>query len=231
MKSVGLIGYGYWGKILLGKLKKLGDVKFICTSKDDYTSKLDLVEWVFIATPNNTHYEIVRQCILNKKNVFCEKPLTLSYKESVDLFILAKENSVKLYVDDVFNYRTETTQLHSQINKTSKIKVVSKSPFKNYLDDLFYHDIYLLYPILSGKLDINWPNINNINFSYETTDEKMHFVDGVDFTHKADTNDALFDMIKFVLQDNVDYIYNKEVSLFSCKIIEEIKNASEEVSG
>ena len=88
-----------------------------------------------------------------------------------------------------------------------------------------------MYPILSGKLDINWPNINNINFSYETTDEKIHFVDGVDFTHKADTNDALFDMIKFVLQDNVDYIYNKEVSLFSCKIIEEIKNVSEEVSG
>ena len=80
MESVGLIGYGYWGKILLTKLKKLSDVKFVCTSKDDYISKLNLVEWVFVATPNNTHYEIVRQCILNKKNVFCEKPLTLSYK-------------------------------------------------------------------------------------------------------------------------------------------------------
>ena len=223
MISVGLIGYGYWGKILLTKLEKLSNVKFVCTSKNDYSSKLNLVEWVFVATPNETHYEIVKKCLLKHKNVFCEKPLTLNYKDSEELFKLARDSNVKLYVDDVFNYRAETKQLHSQINRTSKIKVISKSPFENYLDDLFYHDLYLLYPILSQRLDINWPNINNINFSYEVADDKLHLVDGIDFTHKNNTNDALFDMIKFVLQNNVDYIYNKEVSLFSCSVIEEIK--------
>jgi hypothetical protein len=231
MKKVGLIGYGYWGKILLTKLEKLSDVKFVCTSKDDYLSELDLVEWVFVATPNITHYEIVKECLSKQKNVFCEKPLTLTNKESEELFSLAEKNDIKLYVDDVFNYRTETEQLHSQINKVSEIKVISKSPFKNYLDDLFYHDLYLLYPILSENLDISWPKINNINFSYEVANDKLHLVDGIDFTHKNNTNDALFDMIKFVLQDNVDYIYNKEVSLFSCSVIEEIKrNMSEEIS-
>lgn len=228
MKSVGLIGYGYWGKILLNKLKKIGDVKFICTSKDDYTSKLDLVEWVFIATPNETHYDIVKECILKQKNVFCEKPLALNYNEAVELFDLAKDKNVKLYVDDVFNYRTETVQLHSQINETSKIEVILKSPFENYLDDLFYHDLYLLYPILNKKIDIKWPKVNNVIFSYEKSNSKLHLVNGIDFTHKNTTNDALFDMIKFVLQDNVDYIYNREVSLFGCNIVEKIKkNISE----
>ena len=43
MKKVGVIGFGYWGKILHSKLEKLSDVKFICTSKDTFEDKLDLV--------------------------------------------------------------------------------------------------------------------------------------------------------------------------------------------
>ena len=36
MIKIGLIGYGYWGKILLPKLEKFGQIEFICTSKDTY---------------------------------------------------------------------------------------------------------------------------------------------------------------------------------------------------
>ena len=56
--QVGLIGYGYWGKILESKLKSICNIVFTCTSKDEYISKLDSIDWVFVATPNNTHYEI-----------------------------------------------------------------------------------------------------------------------------------------------------------------------------
>ena len=31
--NVGLIGKGYWGTILLSKLEKICDVKFVCTVK------------------------------------------------------------------------------------------------------------------------------------------------------------------------------------------------------
>ena len=33
--NVGLIGKGYWGTILLSKLEKICDVKFVCNSKDN----------------------------------------------------------------------------------------------------------------------------------------------------------------------------------------------------
>ena len=105
MHKVGLIGYGKWGKILYNKLKNICDLKFICTSKDDYESKLKDVEWVVIATPNDTHYNIVRNCILNKKNIFCEKPLTPTTKQSKMLFDYAEMMGVKLYVNDIQNYR------------------------------------------------------------------------------------------------------------------------------
>ena len=80
--NIGLIGYGYWGKIIHKKLSKLCDVKFVCTSKDDYMQELENVDWVFVATPDNTHYKIVEDCLTFGKNVFCEKPLTPTYKKS-----------------------------------------------------------------------------------------------------------------------------------------------------
>ena len=73
MKKVGLIGLGYWGKIINEKLEKFCDVKFTCRSKDTYIDRLDEVDWVVVATPNDTHYVIVRNCISAGKNVFCEK--------------------------------------------------------------------------------------------------------------------------------------------------------------
>ena len=42
--NVGLIGLGYWGKILHSKLEKLSDVKFICTSKDIFEDKFPTVK-------------------------------------------------------------------------------------------------------------------------------------------------------------------------------------------
>ena len=88
MIKIGLIGNGKWGKILHKNLKKNYEVKFVCNSKDNYESKLKDVDWVVIATPDDTHFKIVRNCILARKNVFCEKPLTPTYEQSKILFRL-----------------------------------------------------------------------------------------------------------------------------------------------
>tara|TARA_Y100001972_G_C7583217_1_gene292500 strand:- start:27 stop:713 length:687 start_codon:yes stop_codon:yes gene_type:complete len=223
--NVGLIGKGYWGKILLSKLKKIKhlDIKFIYGSKDDYKSKLNLVDWVFIATPNDTHYNIVKHCILSKKNIFCEKPLTPTYNQSLYLFKLAHKHNVKLYVDDVFNYRDEVEDLKKILKNKNNLKVIWKKESNNKLFDLLYHDLYLLYPILNKSLDINWPYINNIKFNYSGSD-KTHIIDKIDFTHKETTNDALLHMIKCVLNNSVDYVYNTTITLFCNKIIDDISN-------
>ena len=226
MLNVGLVGYGHWGKILYSKLKKLSNVKFICRSKDTYIDKLDSVDWVFVVTPDNTHYEIVKSCILNGKNVFCEKPFTANFQDALALYGLAEIHGVKLYVDDVFNYREELKELHHSIDSEKEIKVVWNTlKSENYLNRLTWHDLYMLYPILNGKLDINWPKINNITFDYGVTDTKYHEVAGIDFTHNAGNNDALLDMVNGVLNDDsiIDWDYNKEITLNSEKILERIK--------
>ena len=247
MIKTGLIGYGYWGKILHEKLINLSDVKFICRSEDNYYSKLDDVDWVFVATPDDTHYEIVKKCLWAGKNVFCEKPLTPTYEQSEKLYRLAKMKNVKLYVDDVFNYRDEyVTLLKSYIDNPTYIKSTWKkygrTDYRDYTPasfyNLMYHDLYLLHPFLRTKKlkNLNVIDKDNtlhfetnfsgfkVDFLYDRKNKNnnQHSVLGVNFDKH--TNDALYDMIKKLLNNNVDYELNKEQCLFVNKMIDEFKN-------
>ncbi|MFY2152998.1 Gfo/Idh/MocA family protein [Mammaliicoccus sciuri] len=56
------------------------------------------VDLVDIATPNAFHFEIAKMALENGKHVYCEKPLTLSHKESKILADLANEKGVINYV-------------------------------------------------------------------------------------------------------------------------------------
>ena len=233
MIKVGLIGYGKWGKVLYKKLVNFCDVKFICTSRDDYESKLNDVDWVIIATPDKTHFKIVRNCILAGKNVFCEKPLTLSYEESRLLFKQAKMRNVKLYVDDIQNYR----QYDFQITDNNKIvrKKSGGGNLKNVLNRLTYHDIYTLYPFIKDlefkgvdifqKKDKLFFNVTFDNKYFEflydlNSDEIEHTINGCTLTGD---DDILTEMLTKVLHKDVDFSYNETITLFTNKIIDNIK--------
>ena len=227
MVSVGLIGYGYWGKIIHSKLELIADIKFVCRSKDTYLDKLEPVDWVFIVTPDKTHYEITKTCLNHGKNVFCEKPFTDSYNDAMNLYNIAEKNKLKLYVDDVFNYRDEINELHNIINKDDEIKVIwNTTKSENYLNRLTWHDLYMLYPIFKKDLDIKWPRINNVMFNYEVGEKKYHEVAGIDFTDKPTSNDALLKMLDGILnqQTKVDFDYNKATTLRCQSILDEVKN-------
>ena len=105
MIRTGLIGYGQWGKKLHNSLSKITDLQFVCSSSDDYREYLNKADWIIIATPNKTHYSIVKECLLLGKNVFCEKPLTPNLKEASELYSIADKYCVKLYVSDIQNFR------------------------------------------------------------------------------------------------------------------------------
>ncbi|MCH4179635.1 MAG: Gfo/Idh/MocA family oxidoreductase [Megasphaera sp.] len=56
---------------------------------------IDLVD---IATPNAFHYEVAKAALENGKNVYCEKPLSISEAESQELAELAAKKNVINYV-------------------------------------------------------------------------------------------------------------------------------------
>lgn len=52
------------------------------------------VEAVYVATPNNMHYENCVMCLNAGKHVLCEKPFTTRAKDAEELFLLAKEKGL-----------------------------------------------------------------------------------------------------------------------------------------
>ena len=98
MKTL-LIGKGYWGSIVKSKLEILTDLIYVANSKDDLDEILTRfdVDYVFVCTPTNTHYEITKKCISHYKNVFCEKPFTGDFSMAKELYEMSEKNNINLF--------------------------------------------------------------------------------------------------------------------------------------
>lgn len=101
--KIGLVGCGYWGKNLLRNFKELGVLSAVCDSTPagkalaqklapetpfiesfDELLKSD-VPAVALATPAATHFAMTRQALTAGKDVFVEKPLSLTVEEGKEL--------------------------------------------------------------------------------------------------------------------------------------------------
>ena len=230
MFKVGLIGLGYWGKILYSKLEKFSDVRFTCRSNETYLDKLNEVDWVVVSTPDETHYEIVMNCLYFGKNVFCEKPLTPTYEQSNKLYKMAEMRNVKLYVDDVQNYRDYNFEMGKK-NLIERRKG-GGGDIKNILYVLTYHDIYVLYNyiknseiedviLIDDKDKLNFSvkfDDMSIEFLYDVNyDSVEHYINGYDLRRE---DDVIPKMLDNVFNSNVDFEYNKKISLFTNKFID-----------
>jgi hypothetical protein len=230
-KNVGIIGCGRWGKKVIEILANIANIKFICNSKNNYKDfYLRDIEWVFILTPDKTHNSIVEYCIKKKCNVFCEKPLTMCYHQSDNLYNLAKNNKVKLYVDDVENYKKKKFFIKKNNLIIRKKKDIG--PAKSLLYRLAYHDFYLLYRYLipekflkfnakidNHKLLLSIEGKKIFNFIYDINSKnKIHTINNCNFLN-FDCN-PLKDMLLDVLYSKKNFIMNKKISLFSNLIID-----------
>ena len=243
MIRIGLIGYGYWGKILLPKLENFGDVVFVCTSKDNYKDRLKEVDWVVVATPSQTHYDIVKYCLEAGVNVFCEKSLTLDYHTSYDLYYTAELYNVKLYVNDVFMFRDKIESIKESISDEVNVNWLKqgRSDYGKFimsnLYNLAWHDFYLLHSIFGEdfsdikKIDTKRTlsfsmklGGKKINFCYgRLAKENSHNISGVNLMHDGNNADALIKMFKYVFS-NDDYSENKDRTLFCAKLIDKLRD-------
>lgn len=76
--------------------KAFEDTYQVVTRTDDFEGFLSEVDAVYVASPNETHSEYVRSAIEAGKHVLCEKPMTFTYDEAVELYKLADKRDVVL---------------------------------------------------------------------------------------------------------------------------------------
>ena len=235
-KRIGVIGCGKWGTKVINELKSIANIKFIYNSKDNYKIFEPNIDWVFVLTPDKTHYEIVKFFINKKINVFCEKPLALNTQHIKNLLSLSKKFKTKLYIDDVENFKDKIIKSNNNINNIIRTKK-DVGTAKSLLNRLAYHDFYLLNKsILLDqiksinstakkkilKFNITLKNKVIFNFYYNISlNTKKHFINYTNFNKFK--NNPLKDMLKFVLYNKNDFTSNNDNALFCVKLINKIK--------
>ena len=242
-----LIGKGYWGSIVQQKLKNQTQLLYVANSKDDIDEILNKyeIDYVFICTPTNTHYEIVKKCINHRINIFCEKPFTGDIIKAQELYDMSEKNGVKLFVDNIFLYRNEFISIQNKL--FTNIKFIwnkYEEEFKeNLFNTLLYHDLYLLLYLSNNDWDVNFCNIsdeklfvslisNNLKseFIYDRTylgnKEKKILIDDkcVDFSKPL--NDPLFNIINDLKTNNINFTENKKITLKTINLLTMFQNES-----
>lgn len=80
-----------------------------------------------ICTPTFLHYQQVKTALDSGHSVICEKPLALSSTQARELFQLAKEKGVQLYVAQVLQFYKQSQILHGIIQSGTYGKVLEAS--------------------------------------------------------------------------------------------------------
>lgn len=239
MIKVCLIGYGKWGKILFKKLKNITRVVKILNSSNYNIKNLMDADWVVIATPNKSHYGIIKSCIKIKKNIFCEKPLVLKLHQAKELYKLAKINRVKIVVSDLSDYKKRVKILKKDNNfiRCKKSNYNPNQKFNKY-DSLYkfaYHDIGYLYKfikdkgiksinVISSKNILNFSiKFGNTNFTFyydANNKNKIYKFNNISLLQKKDIIQKMF--IDYLIK-NKSITQNKKKSLFVIKTLELIR--------
>lgn len=155
---IGLIGRGYWGKILEKNTKfdLVYDVAYPEISTSSLSELLEKCDHVFVATPFDTHYDIVKQALLKGCHVFCEKPLCRTMKQVDELYDLANKKHLKLHVDWLFAYnRFITTIKELDLGKLKSLKITRLNK------ELVRSDARVVWDLMSHDLSVIFLFANN----------------------------------------------------------------------
>mgnify|MGYP001569826965 FL=1 len=145
--KIAVIGYGYWGKNLVRNFcelvgasnmvvcdfdkHKLKQAKSAYPSIQITASFIDIlsnkeIPAVVIATPAVTHYQLAKECILAGKDLFVEKPLSLTVNEGLELVRLSEKEKRILMVGHLLEYHSGILKLKELIDtgKLGKINYI-----------------------------------------------------------------------------------------------------------
>ena len=175
--KIGVVGAGHLGKHHIKHLSNHKDVDFvgvfdinedslknICDefSVKPFKSLEELIsscEAVNIVTPTNTHFDIARKFLNQKKDVFIEKPITNTVEEALALINLAKKNECIVQVGHIERFNPTINKLKELVDNPHYIEIERLAPFQArgtevpVVLDLMVHDIDLILEMVNSPLE------------------------------------------------------------------------------
>ncbi|MCM1135526.1 MAG: Gfo/Idh/MocA family oxidoreductase [Clostridium sp.] len=82
------------------------------------------LDFIYIASPNSLHYEQAKRALICGKNVICEKPFTVTYREAKELSELAREKRLFLLEGITTMYLPNYELIGEKIGEIGKLKLV-----------------------------------------------------------------------------------------------------------
>jgi len=107
----------------LKNLQSMHNIKEIFTDLDECLSSPS-IDTIYVAVPNNLHYSVAKKALEAGKNVICEKPFTLDYHETVELFQLAESKNLILIEAITNQYLPNYLEIKENLSQIGNIRLV-----------------------------------------------------------------------------------------------------------
>ena len=107
----------------LKNLQSTYNIKQIYTDLDECLSSPS-IDTIYVAVPNNLHYSVAKKALEAGKNVICEKPFTLDYNETVELFQLAESKNLILIEAITNQYLPNYLEIKENLSQIGNIRLV-----------------------------------------------------------------------------------------------------------
>ena len=182
MVNLGLIGLGTWGKNVLRNFNSLTDCQVLVCSDSNpeqikkikslypgikFTQNKDEIlqdkniDAVAIVTPPASHFELVRDALLNDKDVFVEKPMVLDVDKGKEILRLSQDNNKILMVGHIMEYHPAILKLKELISKgelgkiyylySTRVNLGKVRDIENALWSFAPHDISIILYLLDKE--------------------------------------------------------------------------------
>ena len=139
----------------------------------------------YIATLNNTHFNLIKKCAEYKKNILCEKPFTLNYDEGREVYDYVLKNNVIFYEGFAYRSHPQTKIIKDivQNNELGEIKNIQSS--FGFKINKIKPDSRLFNKKLGGGaiLDIGCYPLSILNLFYKDPDSYKFLNTKGNFTH------------------------------------------------
>ncbi len=168
MIGCALIGCGYWGSKLKRYIEENQNfsLKYICNSKSDLNEVWNDKEItaVVVATPNKTHYPIVKSALLHDKNILSEKPLALAAAECKELKQIARDRNLLLLIEYTYTFSKALLKAQSMVREGEVGKLLGLEMMVRHLGRFKGGSVYwLLASHMLSVLDMFIP-IKDLSF-------------------------------------------------------------------
>jgi predicted dehydrogenase len=172
--TVGVIGCGYWGPLLVRNFRGLPDcqLKAVCDVNTERLKHIGTLypdiegmthpqqllngsnlDAIVIATPVTHHYSLAKASLLAGKHTFIEKPMASSSAECEELIEIAQRNGLVLMLDHTFLYSSPVQKI-AQIVQAGDLGEIRYINCRRLNLGLFQKDINVAWDLAPHDISI-----------------------------------------------------------------------------